>query len=32
MSEKETKIEEEYDVCVVCGKTTSFKKNRSYYI
>ena len=24
--EKETKNEEEYDVCIMCGKVTSFKK------
>ena len=26
MAEEETKNEEEYDVCVMCGKVTSFKK------
>ena len=37
MSEEETKTEEEYDVCVVCGETTKYKKTdnivyRSGYI
>ena len=26
MTEEETKNEEEYDICVSCGKVTSFKK------
>ena len=26
MAEEETKNEEEYDVCITCGKVTSFKK------